>query len=64
MTLPKNFTAFLTVRISQDTATAFRRKAKEYGGTSEVMREIVTAFISDRLVIKQDPTRKTLYTQE
>ena len=61
MTLPKNFTAFLTVRISQDSAAAFRRRAKEFGGTSEVMREIVEAFNENRLTVRPNPNRKSLY---
>ena len=61
MTLPKNFTAFLTVRLAQDTAAQFRSKAKEYGGTSEVMREIVDAFIDDRLTVQPNPNRKTIF---
>ena len=62
MTLPKNLTAFLTVRIGKDSADTFRQKAKEFGGTSEVMREIVTAFNDDRLTVRPDPNRKTLFT--
>jgi len=61
MTLPKNYTAFLTVRIDKHTADAFRTKAKEFGGTSEVMREIVTAFNDNRLTVRPDPNRKSLF---
>ena len=61
MTLPKNYTAFLTVRIDKDTADAFRTKAKEFGGTSEVLREIVTAFNDDRLTMQPNPNRKSLF---
>ena len=62
MTLPKNYSAFLTVRISKDTADAFRTKAKEFGGTSEVLRAIVETFNDDRLTVRPDPNRKTLFT--
>ena len=61
MTLPKNYTAFLTVRIDKDTADAFRTKAKEFGGTSEVLREVVTAFNDSRLTVRPDPNRKSLF---
>ena len=61
MTLPKNYTAFLTVRIDKDTADAFRTKAKEFGGTSEVLREIVTAFNDNRLTMQPNPNRKSLF---
>jgi len=63
MTLPKNYTAFLTVRIDKDTADAFRIKAKEFGGTSEVLRAIVEAFNDNRLIVAPDPSRKTIFTQ-
>ena len=61
MTLPKNYTAFLTVRIDKDVADAFRTKAKEFGGTSEVLREIVTAFNDNRLTMQPNPNRKSLF---
>ena len=63
MTLPKKFAAFLTVRVNRDTAEAFRAKAKEYGGTSQVIRELAEAFVDDRITIKPDPNRKSLYQQ-
>ena len=63
MTLPKKFAAFLTVRVNRDTADAFRAKAKEYGGTSQVIRELAEAFVDDRITIKPDPNRKSLYQQ-
>jgi hypothetical protein len=43
---------FLTVRLHQQTSQEFRDKAARYGGVSEVMRELVTAFIEDRLTIQ------------
>ena len=63
MTLPKKFAAFLTVRVNRDTVEAFRAKAKEYGGTSQVIRELAEAFVDDRITIKPDPNRKSLYQQ-
>ena len=45
-------TTFLTVRLQQQTHHAFRDKATRYGGVSEVLRELVTAFIEDRLTIQ------------
>jgi hypothetical protein len=61
MTLPKNYRAFLTLRLSKDTADTFRMKAKEFGGTSEVLRSIVEAFNDDRLTVRPDPNRKSLF---
>ena len=45
-------TTFLTVRLPQQTHIEFRAKAQRYGGVSEVLRELVTAFIEDRLTIQ------------
>ena len=63
MTLPKNFTAFLTVRINKETADAFRKRAKEYGGTSQVIRELAEAFVDDRLTVQPNPNRKSFFNK-
>lgn len=63
MTLPKKFAAFLTVRVNRDTADAFRAKAKEYGGTSQVIRELAEAFVDDRLTVQPNPNRKSLFNK-
>lgn len=56
-------TNFLTARLNPQTAAAFREKAKRYGGVSEVLRELVEAFIEDRLVIQPpvNPKKESLY---
>ena len=43
---------FLTVRLPPSDHKAFHRKADKYGKPSDVLREIVQAFNSDRLVIQ------------
>lgn len=63
MTTQRQLESFLTVRLNRKTAEAFRAKAKEYGGTSSVLREIVLAFNDDRLTVAVDPTRKTIFSQ-
>ena len=63
MTLPKKFAAFLTVRVNRATADAFRAKAKEYGGTSQVIRELAEAFVDDRLTVQPNPNRKSLFNK-
>ena len=63
MTLPKKFTSFLTVRINRDVVDAFRTKAKEYGGTSQVLRELAEAFVDDRLTVQPNPNRKSLFNK-
>lgn len=55
---------FLTVRLLPTEHKAFSVKAKSYGGTSFVLREIIEAFLSDRLHIQPNPERPSLYTQE
>lgn len=42
---------FLTVRLHQQTSQEFRAKAARYGGVSDVLREMIEAFLEDRLVI-------------
>jgi len=61
MTTKRQLESFLTVRLDSKTAEAFRTRAKEYGGTSEVLREIVLAFNDNRLTVAVDPTRKTIF---
>jgi len=48
----KPLTKFLTVRLTPSDHKAFHRKADRYGKPSDVLREIVQAFNSDRLVIQ------------
>jgi hypothetical protein len=56
-------TTFLTVRLQQQTHQAFRAKAEKYGGISEVLRELVEAFIEDRLTVTPPvtPKKESLY---
>ncbi len=56
-------TTFLTVRLQTQMHRAFREKAERYGGVSEVLREFVSAFLEDRLVIHPpaQPKKESLY---
>jgi Arc/MetJ-type ribon-helix-helix transcriptional regulator len=56
-------TSFLTVRLPQQTHTEFRIKAERYGGVSEVLRELVSAFIDNRLTVTPPvtPRKESLY---
>ena len=47
----KPLTAFLAVRLEPKTQAAFRRRAAQFGKPSDVMRELVEAFLEDRLTI-------------
>jgi len=44
--------AYLTVRVSDKTRTMFHAKAKKFGTPSEILRELVDAFIEDRVTIQ------------
>lgn len=60
--MPQNLTKHLRVRLSASTARAFEKKCQSYGTPSVVVRELVNAFIEDRLTIAAPTTtRKSLY---
>lgn len=61
MTSPKSKGKFLTVRVTPAVHKAFFAKAKRFDGTSEVLRELVEAFIEDRLTIKPPVNKESLY---
>lgn len=52
---------FLSLRVSPKTHKAFSVKASKFGGTSEVLRELVDAFIEDRVTVKPNPEKRSLY---
>lgn len=52
---------FLTVRLSRDVHQAFRAKSTRFGGASEVLRELVMAFLEDRLTIQPPSDKESLY---
>lgn len=61
MTRPK-FDAFLTVRVSERTRTQFNIKSERYGKPTDVLRELVHAFIDDRISIEAPSTvKESLY---
>jgi hypothetical protein len=49
---------FLTIRVTPDDHKKFHIKVKKFGQPSEVLREIIQAFIDDRLTIQPPVTRK------
>ena len=61
MATSKPRTKFLTVRLTEQAHRAFGVKTKAYGGTSFVIRELVEAFLEDRLTVKPNPTKRSLY---
>lgn len=44
--------AFITVRVTDATRRAFAAKTQSLGQPSEVLRELIEAFIEDRLIVK------------
>jgi hypothetical protein len=52
----------INFRVSEKDQKVFMRKAAKYGGTSFVLREMIQAFNQDRLILKPNPERPSLYT--
>lgn len=52
---------FLTVRLTPQERKAFSRKAESYGGPTYVIRELVEAFVQDRLIVTPNPDKRSLY---
>lgn len=46
-----NKSAYLTVRVADKTRIKFHAKARKFGTPSEVLRELIDAFIEDRVII-------------
>ena len=59
MTQPSK-SAFMTVRVTDMTRAKFHAKAQKIGKPSEVHREIVEAFVQDRLTIQPPVNRNPL----
>jgi|LauGreSuBDMM15SN_2_FD.fasta_scaffold57654_4 hypothetical protein len=59
----KPLSQFMTVRLKPSDHKAFRAKASRYGGVSEVLRELVVAFLEDRMTITppSNPRKENLY---
>ena len=54
--------SFITVRVPNNTRLKFYAEASEYGRRpSDLIRELVEAFIENRLVIQPPSNRKELY---
>jgi hypothetical protein len=48
----------MSVRLTPADHTAFSRKAQKFGLPSDVLRELIQAFIQERLIIKPPVTSK------
>jgi hypothetical protein len=59
---PKPKSKFLSVRLTPADHRAFFKKSERYGNPSDLLREIVQAFIEDRLVVNPPATpKKVIY---
>ena len=54
----KQLTAVLTVRVTDSTRTKFHARASRFGTPADILREIIEAFVEDRLTIAAPVTRK------
>jgi len=61
MTIPKTLEAHIVARVSRKTLADFQEKCKPFGKPSDVLREMIDAFLSDRMTIEPNPNRKSLY---
>lgn len=58
----KSKSKFLTIRVTPDDHKKFHCKVKKFGQPSEVLREIIQAFMDDRLAIQPPVTvKESLY---
>ena len=58
----KSKSKFLTIRVTPDDHKKFHCKVKKFGQPSEVLREIIQAFMEDRLSIQPPVTvKESLY---
>ena len=60
-------TKFLATRVTPEDHKAFGSKAQRFGKPSDILRELVKAFNSDRMTIKPPPVNsnvESLFTHE
>ena len=53
--------SFLTIRVSEEFRNKLHKKAKRFGKPSDVVRQILEAFVEDRLQITQSDSKENLY---
>jgi hypothetical protein len=54
----QSFTTVLTVRVTDSTRNKFHAKASKFSTPSDILRELIEAFVDDRLTIAAPVTRK------
>jgi hypothetical protein len=64
----KSKTKFLATRVTPEDHKAFGKMAQKYGKPSDILRELVKAFNTERLTIKPPPvtsnSKESLFTHE
>ncbi len=53
--MKKKLSSLLTTRVTAATKKAFTKKASKYGDPSKIHRELIMAFIDDRMIIHPPP---------
>lgn len=60
MTIPKSKSAFLTVRVTDKMRQRFHAKASKIGTPSDILRELIDAFVEDRVKLQPPVNRNPL----
>ena len=58
--MSKTKSAYLAVRVTDKTRLRFHAKAAKYSTPSDVLRELIEAFVEDRLTIQAPVIRNPL----
>lgn len=58
--MSKRMNMYLTTRVTESTRTRFTKKARKYGDPGVVLRELIEAFVDNRITIQRDPNRATM----
>ena len=61
MATKQNLNKFVATRVTDKVHKKFHVKSKRYGKPSDVLREMIEAFVEGRLVIQPNPTKESLY---
>jgi hypothetical protein len=54
----KSKSAYLSARVTEKSRNKFHAKVKKLGKPSEILRELIDAFIEDRIIINPPVTSK------
>lgn len=56
-----NLDKVVAARVTVQVHKKFHAKARRYGKPSDVLREMIEAFIENRLTVTPSPTKRNLY---